>query len=135
MSIERIDPDGLFQMDGFSQVVTVPAGSRLAFIAGQGAFDEKMQLVGAGDLEAQTVQALTNLRIAVEAVGSRADQIVSSTVHVVGLDGEAVGALARGLARGLDGKPFPKHAMSVIGTTGLAMDGMLIEIVATAAIP
>ncbi len=135
MAVERINPPGLFQMESFSQVVTAPAGSRFAFIAGQGAFDEQFQLIGAGDLEAQTVQALKNLRIAVEAVGSSVDQIVSSTVHVVGLDGDAVGAVGRGLAKGLDGQPFPPHAMSLIGTTALAMDGMLIEIVAVAAIP
>lgn len=39
MGIERIHPDGLFKLDAFSQIVTATAGGRIAFIAGQGAFD------------------------------------------------------------------------------------------------
>ena len=44
MEIERINPKGLFVLDAFSQVVRT-RGGRLAFIAGQGAFDEKFKLV------------------------------------------------------------------------------------------
>ena len=133
--LERIDPDTLFRMDGFHQVVKAAPPGGFAFIAGQGAFDRDLQLVGAGDLTAQTVQALANLRNAVEAAGTTVENIVSSTVHVVDLDGDAVAAVARGLAKGYDGKPFPAHAMSIIGTPALAMEGMLIEIVAVAALP
>jgi 2-iminobutanoate/2-iminopropanoate deaminase len=135
MPVDRINPDSLFKLDAFSQVVTATGGSGLAFIAGQGAFDKDLQLIGAGDLKAQTIQACRNLRDAVEAVGSSVDQVVSSTVHVVGLDNTSVGAITAGLAEALDGKPFPPHAMSLIGTTSLAIDGMLIEIVAVALIP
>lgn len=135
MTIERLDPDTLFKMDAFHQVVTAPSTSRLAFIAGQGAFDKDMNLIGPNDLKAQTIQALSNLRAAVEAAGSTVENIVSSTVHVVGLEDGGMAAVAAGLAEGNEGKPFPPHAMSVIGTPALAMDGMLIEIVAVAAVP
>ena len=70
MPVERINPDSLFKLDAFSQVVKATGGSGFAFIAGQGAFDANFQLVGAGDLRAQTVQACRNLRAAVEAAGS-----------------------------------------------------------------
>ena len=39
MEIERVNPDGLFQLDAFSQVVTASGASKVAYIAGQGAFD------------------------------------------------------------------------------------------------
>lgn len=135
MPLERINPETLFKLDSFDQVVKVTGQSGLAFIAGQGAFDPDFNLVGAGDLRAQTVQACRNLRAAVEAAGTTVDRIVSSTVHVVGLDQAAVAAVSQGLAEALDGEPFPTHAMSLIGTPALAMDGMLIEIVAVAALP
>lgn len=135
MQVERLNPETLFKMDAFSQVVKASGASGFAFIAGQGAFDEDFKLVGAGDLRAQTVQACKNLRAAVEAAGSSVENIVSSTVHVVGLDQAGVAAVGAGLAEALDGKPFPPHAMSLIGTPALAMEGMLIEIVAVAAIP
>ena len=39
MQIERVDPDGLFKLDNFTQIVTAEGAGRLAFIAGQGSFD------------------------------------------------------------------------------------------------
>ncbi|MBT4521625.1 MAG: RidA family protein, partial [Halieaceae bacterium] len=69
MTIEHIKPEGLFNMDGFTQVVTSTA-SKTVYIAGQGAFDKDFNLVGAGDYHAQTTQALTNLKIALAAAGA-----------------------------------------------------------------
>jgi enamine deaminase RidA (YjgF/YER057c/UK114 family) len=132
MKIERINPEGLFELDAFSQIVTASGGGRIAFIAGQGAFDAEFQLVGAGDLHAQTVQAFKNLRTAVEAIGGRVDQIVSSTLYIVGLDAKKVEIFTGAMAEALDGKPFPPNASSMIGVQGLAMEGMLVEISAVA---
>ena len=39
MKIERIDPEGLFKLDAFTQIVTAEGAARTAYIAGQGAFD------------------------------------------------------------------------------------------------
>ena len=63
MNIQHVNPDGLLSLPEYSQVVVSPPG-RLAFIAGQGAFDREFNLVGADDLHAQTVQAFVNLRTA-----------------------------------------------------------------------
>jgi enamine deaminase RidA (YjgF/YER057c/UK114 family) len=132
MKIERVNPRGLFELDAFSQIVTASGGERIAFIAGQGAFDADLQLVGPGDLHAQTVQAFKNLRTAVEAIGGQVDQIVSSTLYVVDLDAEKVEIFGRAMAEALDGGPFPPNASSMIGVQGLAMEGMLVEISAVA---
>ncbi len=134
MSIRHVDPAGLFQIDGFTQVVTASA-RRLAFIAGQGAFDREMRLIGAGDLHAQTLQAFRNLKIALEAVGAGPEHVVSSTFYVVGLDAAAVETFSRAMAIALDGRPFPPNASSMIGVQSLALEGMLIEISAVAAVP
>ena len=66
-TVERINPPGLFELGGFSRVV-VAYGGRTAYIAGQGAFDAGMNLIGRGDLHAQTVQALRNLSTALQAL-------------------------------------------------------------------
>jgi len=134
MEIERINPDGLFELDAFSQIVTARGGGRLAFIAGQGAFDADFNLVGSGDLYAQTVQALRNLRTAVEAIGGSVEQIVSTHIYIVGIDAETVGVFGRAAAEALDGKRFPQNASTMIGVQGLAMEGMLVEISAVAAL-
>ena len=135
MKLERINPDELFKLDAVSQVVKASGVSSYAFIAGQPALDRDMQLVGPGDLAAQTAQAARNLRTAVEAAGSTLENIVSSTVYVVNLDDAAMEAFGRGLAEGLGGKPLPPHGMTMIGVAALAMKGMLVEISAVAAVP
>ncbi len=132
MGIERIDPAGLFRLDSFCQVVTASGRSRIAFIAGQGAFDAELQLVGPGDLHAQTLQAFRNLRRAVESLGGSVDDIVSSQMFIVGIDAEKVGIFGRAMAVALDGRPFPPNAATMVGVQGLALEGMLVEISAVA---
>ena len=95
MKIERVNPDGLFALDAFTQVVTAEGAKKLAFIAGQVGFDAQFQLVGAGDLHAQTVQAFRNLRTAVESVGGEVADIVSTTMYIVDLTPEKVEVFGR----------------------------------------
>lgn len=127
MEIERINPKGLFVLDAFSQVVRT-RGGRLAFIAGQGAFDEKFKLIGEGDLHAQVVQAFRNLRTAVESIGGKVEQIVSTNMYIVGLDAKKVETFGRAMAVALEGKPFPPNASTMIGVQSLAGESMLVEI-------
>lgn len=134
MSIQRVNPDGLFALDAFTQIVTVEAGTRLAHIAGQGAFDADFRLVGEGDLHAQTVQAFRNLRTAVEAVGGRVEDVISTIIYLVDIDAAKVDTFGKAMAECLDGKPFPPNASTMVGVTGLAGPGMLVEISAVAAI-
>jgi len=135
MDIEHVNPETLFRLDGFTQVVTATGASRLAFIAGQGSFDRELRLIGDGDLHAQTVQAFRNLRAAVESVGGGIEHIVSSNMYIVGLDAEKVGIFTAAMAEALDGQPFPPNASTMIGVQALAGEGMLIEISAVAVLP
>lgn len=135
MTIRHLNPEGLFRMpDAFSQVVTSPPG-KLVFVAGQGSFDADMQLVGAGDYEAQAKQAFRNLRTALAAAGAGPEHVVSSTLYVVSLTPEALTAFARGMNQALDGRPFPPNASTLVGVQSLAYPGMLVEICATAVLP
>lgn len=134
MSIERINPKGLFELEAFTQVVTASGTGRIAFIAGQGAFDADFALVGPGDLHAQTLQAFRNLRTAVEALGGGVEDIVSSTIYLVGIDAQAVETFSRAMGEALDGKAFPPNASTMVGVQGLALEGMLVEISALAVV-
>ncbi len=79
MSIEHRNPDELFKLPGFSQAVQTSAGKRL-YIAGQGAFDKNMNLIGANDYEAQARQAFNNIAIALADAGASPEQLVSSVM-------------------------------------------------------
>ena len=132
MTIERVNPNGLFKLEAFTQVVSSDAVGSIAFIAGQGAFDADFKLVGAGDLHAQTVQAFKNLRTAVEAVGGTVGDIVSTNMYIVDISPEKVETFGRAMAEALDGDPFPPNASTMLGVQGLAAEGMLVEISAVA---
>jgi enamine deaminase RidA (YjgF/YER057c/UK114 family) len=130
----HVNPDTLFKLPGFSQIVVAPPG-RLAFIAGQGPFDAEFRLIGADDLHAQTVQAFRNVKAALAAVGATPADVVSSTFYVVGLNEETTQTFVAAMNVALDGQPFPPNASTLVGVTRLGAPGMLIEIAAVASIP
>jgi enamine deaminase RidA (YjgF/YER057c/UK114 family) len=133
MSTEHIQPEGLFDLPGFSQVVKSDRSTSI-HIAGQGAFDKDMQLIGAGDYQAQATQAFNNLAIALEAAGAKPEDVVSSVMYVVDLNSDSTAAFIAGMGQALNGKGFPNNASSLIGVQSLAMEGMLVEISAVAMI-
>ncbi|HLG87835.1 MAG TPA: RidA family protein [Alphaproteobacteria bacterium] len=134
MGIEHHNPETLFRLPGFSQIVVAPAG-RLAFIAGQGPFDAEFNLVGGDDLRSQTVQAFRNLAAALAAIGATPADVVSSTMYVVGLDEKTTQIFVAAMSEALDGKPFPPNASSLIGVARLGHPAMKVEISAVASIP
>lgn len=131
MNIEHVQPAGVFKAEGFSQVV-VGTGRRLAFIAGQGAYDAQFQLVGRGDHFAQALQAFRNLAAALEALGAGPERIVSSTMYIVGLTPEVLERFASAMNQGFNGRPFPPNAATMVGVERLAFPEMLVEISAIA---
>lgn len=133
MSVTHINPPELLASSGFSQVVVAPPG-KLAFIAGQGAFDCNYTLVGGHDLYAQTVQAFRNLTLALTAVGATPADVVSTTMYVVGLDEGKTATFVKAMEAALDGKCFPPNASTIVGVTQLGDPRMLVEISAIAAV-
>ncbi|MCP5320219.1 MAG: RidA family protein [Pseudomonadales bacterium] len=133
MPKQHINPDTLMKLPSYSQVV-VTSGGRTVYIAGQGAFDAGMQLVGANDYYAQTVKALQNLAAALEAAGARVTDVVSSTMYVKDLGPEALEQFGRALNDALGGTPFPPNASTLVGVQSLAYPQMLVEISAVAVV-
>jgi enamine deaminase RidA (YjgF/YER057c/UK114 family) len=131
MPNQAINPDTLFKMPGFHQIVT-STGNKTIHIAGQGAFDSDMNLIGAGDYRAQAIKAFQNLALALESAGATPADVVSSHMFVKGLCLEATAQFIEGMNVALDGKPFPANASSLIGVEALADPGMLVEISAVA---
>ena len=54
MEKKFVNPPALHAARGYTHVITVEGGRRMVFVAGQVALTKEMQLVGAGDLAAQT---------------------------------------------------------------------------------
>ena len=66
----------------FAQATMVEARGRLVFISGMLAKDASGQLVGRGDITAQTRQVCENLKAAVEAAGGTLDDICRVDVFI-----------------------------------------------------
>jgi enamine deaminase RidA (YjgF/YER057c/UK114 family) len=130
---ELIFPDELLKAPGFGQIVVVPP-CRLAFIAGQTAYDKNFQLRGE-TLEEQARATFGNLKIALAAIGAEPEWVVSSTVYIVGMSVEKARVFSQVMSEVLDGGPFPPHAMTMVGSSGFPDPRQLIEMSATAAIP
>jgi enamine deaminase RidA (YjgF/YER057c/UK114 family) len=133
MKIEHWAPEGLLSSAGvYSQVVKTDARTTV-YIAGQSSSDKDSELIGKGDYFAQTQQAMNNVVIAIVAAGGKPENIVSTAIYVVGLDNPgAAEACIDALRTGLDGKPFPPNASSLIGVHQLMYPDMLVEISAVA---
>jgi 2-iminobutanoate/2-iminopropanoate deaminase len=113
----------------YSNAVRVNAGP-LLFIAGQIALDAQGRLVGKGDLRAQAVQVLENIRAILRAAGADMQDVVKVTVYVT--DMRAFEELADIRLR-----YFPKEgpASAIVEVSRLALPELMIEIEAVAAVP
>jgi enamine deaminase RidA (YjgF/YER057c/UK114 family) len=84
MPREIIQPEGLWDpRPRFAQVVRI--GNQV-YIAGQTAVDERGNVVGKGDIEAQTRQIFKNLQKCLRATGAGFDQVVKLNIYSTDLD-------------------------------------------------
>jgi enamine deaminase RidA (YjgF/YER057c/UK114 family) len=114
---------------GFSQVLAA-RGSRLVLVAGQISVDRDGRVVAPGDLAAQTRQVFENLRAALAAAGATFDDVVKLNYYVVGFRPDQLATIREVRGRYLPADAPP--AATLVGVTALAMDGLLIEVEATA---
>lgn len=133
MPKQHINPPSLMSLPSYTQVV-VASGGRTVYIAGQGAFDHEMQLIGEGDYYAQTLRAFQNLATALAAAGAKPSDVVSSTMYVKNLCPEIMEDFGRAMGDALDGETFPPNASTLVGVQALGHPDMLVEVSAIAVI-
>jgi reactive intermediate/imine deaminase len=82
MPKESLNPEGLMTPFGpFVQVTSAPAG-RLVFVSGQISVDADGNVLGIGDIVAQTRQVMENLKLALAAAGAGFEDVVKITNYV-----------------------------------------------------
>ncbi|GAB3795864.1 hypothetical protein GCM10028798_05190 [Humibacter antri] len=128
MSIALLQPEGLVRSPAFSHVAVVPPGATTVYLGGQNGVDETGRVVS-DDISAQSVRALENAVVALQAAGATLDDVIQWNI----LFDEradlraAYGAIAAKLAR--DGAP---PLVTSARVAGLGVPGALIELSAVA---
>src|SRR5262245_292868 len=129
---EHKNPPGLSTPRGYSHVVSV-AGGRTLYVAGQVAFDEKGEIVGKGDLRAQTRQVFENLRLALAGGGASFKDVVKFNTYIVNFKPEDLPVLREVRSEMLKDLSAPP-ASTLVGVTALANPDFLIEVEAVAVV-
>lgn len=129
MKLEFVNPPELCPTFGWTHVVSA-SGGRTIYVSGQVAVDEQGQVVGQGDLQAQTEQAFKNVLRALVAAGATFDHVVKTSLFVVGLRPEHVPILREVRSRYVSATKPP--ASTLVGVSALVGPDWLIEIEAVA---
>lgn len=130
MPRQILNPAQIHPPLGYSHIA-VATGSRLVFIAGQAAIDKDFNIVGLGDLEAQTRQVMTNLNYALDELGGTWEDVVKATVYTTQpTEYETIG---RTMSEGVGGADPPSQVIA--GVTSLALPELLIEIELIVSLP
>jgi enamine deaminase RidA (YjgF/YER057c/UK114 family) len=132
MEKSYLNPDTLLTPRGYTHVVTVDGARRLIFVSGQVAVDKAGKLVGAGDLAAQVRQAAENLKAALAAAGAGPADIVKMNTYIVNYKQSDYSAMREARAALFEGANPP--ASTLVGVTSLAVDGLMVEMEAIAAV-
>lgn len=133
MTNKPINPATLYESTpfGFSHAVE-QTGGRTLHLSGQVAWNKAGEVVGPGDLAAQTRQALANLKAVLAEAGATPANIVRLRTYVVDHSPDKLGPVI-GELMAFYGGATPA-ANTFIGVQALALPDFLVEIEATAAL-
>ncbi len=128
MARELSNPTDLHPAPGFSHIA-IAEGTRVVHFAGQLGLETDFSLA-AEDLRGQTVKAMRNVEIATRAAGVGWDDIVRRTIYTLHpTEYEVITSAIDEVTGGAD-----HPAQTIVGVTGLAVPGCLIEIECTAVV-
>lgn len=131
MGRKAVNPKAMYDsvQYGFSHAVE-STGTRLLHLAGQVAWDDAGNLVGAGDLRAQSAQVFRNLKQVLGECGLGPANVVRLRTYVVDYSPDKLEIIGAAIA-GFYGDVVPA-ANTLLGVQSLAMPEFLIEVEATA---
>jgi enamine deaminase RidA (YjgF/YER057c/UK114 family) len=130
--VEFLNPEGLPRNPAFSNVAVVSGNVRTIYIGGQDAVDGEGNIVGVGDLAAQTEHVLRNLRTALEAAGAEPEHVVKWNVLIV--EGQDFRTGYAAFQKVWGDRPNPPVITAAV-VKGLAHPDFLVEMDAIAVVP
>lgn len=126
-----MNPEGVRKPIGYTHVVSVEGPGKILYVSGQVARNQKGDIVGVGDLEAQTRQVYENISLILKKMGATFSDVVKQNIYTTKLDQINVIKKVREEYFPHDHRP----ANTTIGVEGLVEKEYMIEIEIVAAIP
>lgn len=126
------NPEGLHKNPAYSQMVITKGPLKTIYIGGQNATTKEGQIVGKGDIKAQAVQVLNNLKIALEAGGASLSNVIKWNIYIV--EGQDSRVAFQALQEDLKKMPHPPIVTGVY-VAALAQPDFLLEMDAVAVVP
>lgn len=127
--IEFISPDELLKNPAFSQIAITRGNGNTIYIGGQNAITKDLEIIGRGDITAQTAYILKNIETALEACEATLDDLFKLTIYLV--QGQDIRKGFEGAQNFLKKLRNPPVITGVI-VAGLANPDYLVEIEAIA---
>ena len=130
--IQYINPDALNKNPAFTNVVVVTGPVKTIYVGGQDAINASGEIVGKGDLKAQTEQILKNIQAALAAGGAQLEHVIKWNLYVV---------QGQSLQEGFEvfqhvwGNRLHPPAIAMMFVSGLAHPDFLAEMDAIAVVP
>ncbi len=131
-AVEHLNPDGLHKNPAFTQAVRVAPNVATIYVGGQNAVDRSGNIVGEGDIGAQTEVALRNLETALKAGGAELHDVIKWNVYIVA--GQSAHAGFAAFQRVWGRRPNPPVITGVL-VAAWAHPDSLVEIDAVAVVP
>ncbi|HOI72621.1 MAG TPA: RidA family protein [Syntrophales bacterium] len=131
-NVQHLNPAGLHKNPAYTQAVVVSGNATTIYVGGQNAVDASGNIVGKGDLGAQTEKTLRNVETALAAGGAGLQHIVKWNVYI--LHGQSANVGFEAFQKVWGQRPNPP-VISAIFVPALAHPDFLVEIDAIAVIP
>lgn len=132
MNLEYRNPNTVHKPGPYTHAVVVNQG-RIAYLAGQVAWDKEGEVVGVGDLQAQTRQVFENIKAILTDLGASFDNVIKITLFVVDYAPDKRSLMIDVANDYLN--PERRPASTLLGVQALARPELLIEVEAVVALP
>src|SRR5262245_33684808 len=126
MKRQYFNPKEMARPRFYTHAVTAEGAGRLVYVSGQVSWDASGNLVGKGDMRAQSEQVFKNVTAALKAAGAGWGDVIKMNGYMVGLNPERVTAYREVRTRFLKEGALP--ASTLVGVEALVHPDLLLEV-------
>ena len=132
MKKQYLNPKEMSTPRFYTHAVTAEGTGKLVYVSGQVSWDAGGNVVGKGDMRAQSEQVFKNVAAALKAAGAGWGDVIKMNGYMVGMSAERVSAYREVRQRFLKEGALP--ASTLVGVEALVHPDLLLEVEVIAAV-